>query len=94
MKTLNYKKFGIATGLTATILYIACILIMTIAGKEGTIKLFNSLLHGLDVTNVARMNVPFLESLIGIVLTFILGWLIGACIGALYNWQIKDKLEA
>ena len=89
MKTINYKKFGIATGLTATILYLVCILIMTITGKEGTIKLFNSLLHGLDVTSVTRMNVPFLESLIGIVLTFILGWLIGACIGALYNWQIK-----
>ena len=89
MRTINYKKFGFSTGLTATILYIACILIMTIAGKEGTIKLFNSLLHGLDVTTIARMNVTFFESLIGTVLTFILGWLIGVCIASSYNWQIK-----
>lgn len=91
MKTINYKKFGVATGLTGALLYLVCVLIMVIAGQEGTIKLFNSLLHGLDVTAIVRMNVPFLESLMGIILTFILGWLVGACLGILYNTQLKKE---
>ena len=86
---LNVKKLGFATGLTGALLYLGCMLIMLTLGQDGTIKLFNSLLHGLDVTSVARMDVPIVESLVGIVLTFILGWLIGACIASLYNWQIK-----
>ena len=91
MNSINYKKLGIASGLTGALLYIACILVMLILGQNGIVKLFNSLLHGLDVSSVARMNVPVLEAGIGVVLTFILGWLIGACIGALYNWQIKRE---
>lgn len=86
---LHVKKLGFATGLTGMLLYLGCMVVMLSFGKDGTVKLFNSLLHGLDVSTVTRMNVPILEAGIGIVITFILGWLIGACIGALYNWQIK-----
>lgn len=54
-------------------------------------KFFNSLLHGLDVSSVVRMEMPLWEAGIGIIQTFILDWLVGACIGALYNWQIKKN---
>jgi|TARA_R100000935_G_scaffold58905_1_gene99420 hypothetical protein len=62
---------------------------MSTAGREGTIDFFNSLLHGLDTTSIIRMDVPLWEAGLGIVQTFILGWLIGACIAAFYNAQIK-----
>lgn len=89
---INVKKLGLAFGLTGALLYIGCILVMATVGHEGTVKFFNSLLHGLDVSSVVRMNVPFWEACIGIVETFILGWLIGACIGGLYNvFLIKRK---
>lgn len=64
---------------------------MATAGREETITFFNNLLHGLDTTNIIRMDVPLLEVFFGIVQTFILGWLIGACVAAFYNAQIKVK---
>lgn len=85
MKTLNIKRMGFAFGATGTILYIGCILLMVSVGREGTIFFFNNLLHGLDVEPIIRMNVPPLDAFFGIIQTFVLGWLIGALIAAIYN---------
>ncbi|MEZ7516159.1 DUF5676 family membrane protein [Flavobacterium frigidarium] len=82
---------GFATGLTGALLYLGCMIVMLTAGKEGSIKFFNNLLHGLDTSNIIRMDVPLLEAFFGIIQTFILGWLLGACIAAIYNVQIKIK---
>ena len=89
MKTISIKKLGMATGLTGALLYLGCMVVMFTVGREGSVKFFNSLLHGLDVSTVIRMDIPLWEACLGIVQTFILGWLIGACIASLYNWQIK-----
>lgn len=91
MNRINIKKFGFAIGLTGTLLYTGCMIVMATAGQEGSIKFFNSLLHGLDTTSIIRMDVPLLEALLGIVQTFIIGWLIGACIASFYNVQLKLK---
>jgi hypothetical protein len=91
MQKLNVKKLGFAFGLTGALIYLGCMIVMNTAGQEGTITFFNSLLHGLDTSQIIRMDVPLLEALFGIVQTFILGWLIGACIGAFYNAQIKTR---
>jgi hypothetical protein len=91
MYRLNVKKLGFALGLTGALIYLGCMIVMATAGQEGSITFFNSLLHGLDVSSIIRMDVPLLEALFGIVQSFILGWLIGACIGAFYNAQIKSK---
>ena len=89
MNRLNIKKFGFSFGLTGAILYLGCMLVMFTVGREGTIAFFNTLLHGLDVTDVVRMDVPWWEALLGIVQIFIIGWLTGALIAAFYNAQIK-----
>ena len=89
MKTISIKKLGMATGLTGALLYLGCMVVMFTVGREGSVKFFNSLLHGLDVSNIIRMDIPLWEAGLGIIQTFILGWLIGACIASLYNWQIK-----
>lgn len=91
MNRINVKKLGFAFGLTAALLYLGCMVVMWTAGREGTIDFFNSLLHGLDTTNIIRMDVPLWEAGLGIIQTFILGWLTGACIAALYNLQSKKK---
>lgn len=89
MNHINIKKMGLAFGLTGALLYLGCMVVMLTAGHAGTVKFFNSLLHGLDVSSIIRMDVPFWEAAIGIVETFILGWLIGACIAAFYNASLK-----
>ena len=91
MNRINVKKFGFAMGFTRALIYAGCMIVMATAGQEGTITFFNSLLHGLNVTSIIRMDVPLLEALFGIVQTFILGWLIGACIAAFYNVQLKTR---
>ncbi len=91
MSHINVKKLGLAFGFTGALLYLGCMIVMLTAGHAGTVKFFNSLLHGLDVSSIIRMNVPLWEAGIGIVETFILGWLIGACVAAFYNSSIKIK---
>jgi len=93
MKTINVKKLGFATGLTGTLIYLGCMVVMLTVGHEGSVKFFNSLLHGLDVSTIVRMDIPLWEAGLGIVQTFILGWLIGACIASMYNWQIINKTK-
>ncbi|MGY3053120.1 hypothetical protein ACVWYG_001317 [Pedobacter sp. UYEF25] len=87
--TINVKKLGLAVGLTVSLLYLGCMLVMVTVGHAGSVEFFNSLLHGLDVSTILRMNVPLWEAGIGLVETFILGWLIGACIAGFYNFSIK-----
>jgi len=91
MNRINVKKFGFAMGLTGALVYLGCMVVMLTAGREGTIDFFNSLLHGLDTTNIIRMDVPIWEAAMGIVQTFIIGWLIGALIAAFYNVQLKNR---
>lgn len=91
MYKLNVKKFGFSLALTGALIYLGCMIVMRTAGQEGSIKFFNSLLHGLDTTNIIRMDVSLTEALMGIVQTFILWWLIGASIAAFYNAQLKIK---
>ncbi len=85
MNHINVKKLGLAFGLTGTLLYLGCMVLMFTVGHDGTVKFFNSLLHGLDVSSIVRIEIPLWEAGIGIVETFILGWLIGACIAGFYN---------
>lgn len=91
MYRLNVKKLGFAFGLTGALIYLGCMIVMSTAGREGTIDFFNSLLHGLDTTSIIRMDVPLWEAGLGTIQTFILGWLVGACIAAFYNAQLKIK---
>ena len=89
--TINVKKFGFATRLTGALLYLGCAIVMATVGHDGTVKFFNSLLHGLDVSTIVRMDVPLWEAGIGIVETFILGWLVGACITGFYNAFVYNR---
>ncbi len=91
MNHINVKKFGFAVGSTGALLYVGCMFVMFTVGRDGLLLFFNSLLHGLDISSIVRMNIPIWEALIGLVETFILGWLIGASIAAIYNATIKIK---
>ena len=91
MNHINVKKFGFAVGTTIGLLYFGCMLVMFTVGNNGPVLFFNSLLHGLDVSSIIRMDMPIWEALLGFIETFILGWLIGACIAAIYNASMRTK---
>ena len=85
---IDIKSFGMAWGITFALLYMGCVLVMAIAGRETTVFFFNSLLHGLDVGPIIRMDMPWWEMIMGIIETFILGWLTGAAIASIYNFSL------
>jgi len=91
MKTLSVNRFGMAVGGTAGLLYVGCALVMLIAGHEGTTYLFNSLLHGLDVSSIVRMEMSMWQTCIGFLVTLLLGWLTGACVAWIYNMGMSNK---
>ena len=61
-----------ACGLTGVLLYFGCIILMVSVGHDGTIKFFNMLLHGIDVSGIIRHDIPLWEAAGGILLTFVL----------------------
>ena len=89
MDAINIKRFGFAFGTTFTFLYLGCVFVMATTGKEVAIRFFNSILHGLDVTSIIRMNMPMREMIIGTIEIFILGWFTGATIASIYNCTCK-----
>jgi hypothetical protein len=64
---------------------------MSILGAKATAVFFNSLLHGLDTSGLIRMDIPFWEVAMGIVFTFILSWISGVFIAAIYNFGLSEK---
>ena len=91
MERIRIKRFGLAFGLTGLLLYIACILVMLLLDRETTIAFFNRLLHGLDVRSVLRTEMPAWEMIVGAIEMFILAWLTGATIAAIYNVGAKHS---
>ena len=91
MNRLKVKNLGLAFGVAFAVFYLACIAIMAIFGQEITVFVFNSLMHGLDTTTIIRMEIPILDSVIGLVLTFVLGWIMGALIAVTYNFLSKEN---
>ena len=93
MTLIDIRKFGLALALTFSLLYLGCVYLMAILGKEGTILFFNSLMHGIDVTPILRMDMPFLEIAMGFAGIFIMGWLVGATIAGIYNLSILKGIK-
>jgi len=91
MNHIIIKRFGLAFGLTGALLYFGCALVMLILGTDSIVKFFNTLLHGVDVSTIIRLEISPVEALLGLVQTFILCWLIGACIAAIYNVSFNKK---
>lgn len=90
MNNLDVKRFGFAVGTTLALLHLGCLFVMATAGEARTILFFNSLLHGLDVTHIIRMDISLSEALMGFIEVFVLGWLAGATLAAIYNAALKQ----
>jgi len=89
MGQINVKKFALASGFTGAIIYTSCFLLMSILPKEILIKLANLIFHGIDFSQDLRMDIPILETVLGIVVSFVLWSIVGLLLGAIYNKSIK-----
>ena len=92
MKRIHIRSLGFAAGITAALLYLGCALVMNFTITETTRTFFNSIFHGIDIGNMLRMNISFKETVLGLVQTFIIAWLNGATIAAIYNILIAKRI--
>ena len=58
---------------------------LCIKNSVTAIQFFNSLMHGVDVTTIMRWDMPWWETILGVIEIFVLGWLFGALIACCYN---------
>lgn len=89
MNKLDVGRFGFAFAGTGLLLYVGCTLVLVILGHDASIWFFNSLFHGMDFSSIIRVNMPVWEGIIGLIETYIIGWLIGATIASFYNFSLK-----
>lgn len=85
MHTLSISRFGFALGGACAILYVGCVFVMLTVPREAVVRFFNSIMHGWDVEPIMRWDMPWWEAFVGTLEIFILGWLFGALVAALYN---------
>jgi hypothetical protein len=92
MNKIDVKRFGFAVGSTVALLYLGCVFVLMVAGHDTAVRFGNSLLHGLDISGIIRTDVPLLEALFGLIETFVIAWLSGASIAAIYNTSIRSRI--
>lgn len=91
MSTLSVRRFGLALGSTFAVTYAACAFVMSCVSREASIRFFNGILHGLDVTTIMTAEMTLGGVITGIIEVFVLGWLIGAMLACVYN--ISTRLD-
>lgn len=85
MNALSVTRFGFALAMASALFYVACTVVMMTVPQEVAIRFFNSVMHGVDVTSITRWDMPWSEMVVGVLETFILGWLFGAITAVFYN---------
>ena len=93
MSRIHIKSFGLATGITAALLYLGCVMVMKLTGPEFSKQFFNSLLHGIDVSTILRMDISITETVLGLLQTFMIAWLTGASIASIYNVALNRRIK-
>ena len=85
MQIISVRRFAFALATVVTVLYAGCALVMAVVPRSAALRFFNRLMHGIDVEPIARWEMSLGEMAVGLIETFILGWLIGAAFAWLYN---------
>lgn len=84
MEKLNVKAFAFASASTFGIASVVCALLFW-AAPAFALGLFSNLVHGIDLTSIAKTGLSLSNALVGLILAMVLGYLFGALIALLYN---------
>lgn len=66
-------KVPLAVAITASIVYIACVIIVII---PGSLTLFSYLFHGIDITQIASSGLNVVNVIIGLIEAFVIAYVI------------------
>ena len=84
MAKKDINATGIALALTFLIVSIVCLLFVLIA-PGFAVSLFGSFMHGIDITKIAVTPSFSGNTLLGIIVVVVGGYLIGALFALIYN---------
>jgi len=84
MTQKNVNATGITLAFTLVILNLICLILLLLM-PNFTLSLFGSFMHGIDLTKIAITPVIDLNTLIGIVVTFVGGYILGITFALIYN---------
>ena len=82
--SINVRTAAYAGGITGGILSVICAFLVYIA-PAGTLNLFNSMMHGVDLTMIAKNNMTFGSFIAGLIAAIIIGAVIAGVYSAVYN---------
>ena len=82
---LDAKKVGLALAVLFGIIYIVCALLFAII-PGTTLNIFSSLFHGIDISQIARDSVSIGSTIVGLIETIILAFIIGWLYAKIYNY--------
>ena len=91
MNRIHIKALGFAFGLTALLIYTACIIVMQIASPEIAFTFFNHFFHGFEAGKLMHTHISAGQIICGMIQTFVFAWLVGASIAAVYNTVAQPK---
>ncbi|MBI2653702.1 hypothetical protein HYX02_02715 [Candidatus Woesearchaeota archaeon] len=92
MAKLNPNKVALSLGITAVVLYIICLILVTIFPLQMMAPFVNNLIHSVDFTGMMTKNITLNGSIVGIVAWFIIAAVTGYIFAFVYN-QIEGKLK-
>jgi len=81
---LNPKRTALSLAIVAGIFYIACATLFVII-PETTLKFFNNMFHGIDMTQIAKTSISLGSAIIGFVEITISSLIAGWLFAVVYN---------
>lgn len=81
---LNANRVGLALAGVMGILSVVCALLLVLI-PGFTMIFFNNILHGIDITQIAKASVTFGEFIMGLIEVLIGSYLIGCVFAKIYN---------
>ncbi len=82
--SINVKNASYAGGITGGLLSAICAFLVYVV-PTGTLNLFNSMMHGVDLTIIAKNDMTFGSFIVGLIAAVILGALVAGVYSAVYN---------
>lgn len=80
---LNVKRVALSLAYVASIVYIACAILIAIA-PTTIVNIFGALFHGIDISQIA--STPSIgRTILGLVEIFVLGAVVGWLFAKIYN---------
>jgi hypothetical protein len=89
MNKVSASRFGLACGITLAIGDVACVIVKGILPLDTQIRVFNTLLHGVDITTVVREDMSIGEMALGLAGWFVIGSIFGAILATAYNVALR-----